>query len=62
MFHYELHQLRSAELGRRAEQNRLVREVLRARRAARRSAGRRTAEAEPHTHGPHHRRRFARAA
>ncbi|WP_281156915.1 hypothetical protein [Streptomyces sp. HYC2] len=61
MFHYELHQLRSAELGRRAEQNRLVREVLRARRAARRSAER-TAEAEPHTHGPHHRRRFARAA
>ncbi|MFB7736544.1 hypothetical protein ACFC08_19600 [Streptomyces sp. NPDC056112] len=62
MFHYELHQLRSAELGRRAEQNRLVREVLRARRAARRSADGRTAEAEPHTHGPHHRRRFARAA
>ncbi|MFE7234334.1 hypothetical protein ACWCRF_30205 [Streptomyces sp. NPDC002405] len=61
MFHYELHQLRSAELGRRAEQDRLVREVLRARRAARRSAGRRTAEAEPHTHGPH-RWRFTRAA
>ncbi|MFD4609094.1 MULTISPECIES: hypothetical protein [unclassified Streptomyces] len=61
MFHYELHQLRSAELGRIAEHDRLVREVLRARRAARRSAGGRTAETEPHTHRPH-RHRFTRAA
>ncbi|MFH9981420.1 hypothetical protein ACH4ND_19645 [Streptomyces sp. NPDC017179] len=61
MFHYELHQLRSAELGRIAEHDRLVREVLRARRAARRSAGGRTVEAEPHTHRPH-RHRFTRAA
>lgn len=61
VFHYELHQLRSAELGRIAEHDRLVREVLRARRAARRSAGGRTAEAEPHTHRPH-RHRFTRAA
>ncbi|PZH17371.1 hypothetical protein C1I97_05300 [Streptomyces sp. NTH33] len=61
MFHLELHQLRSAELARRAEQDRLVREALSARRATRRSAARRTPEAEPHSHGPR-RHRFTHAA
>ncbi|MGX4689668.1 hypothetical protein [Streptomyces sp. JNUCC 63] len=52
MFHLELHQQHATELHRRAEQDRLAREVLSARRAARRAAARRTPEAEPHTHGP----------
>ncbi|MFJ1870969.1 hypothetical protein [Streptomyces chartreusis] len=36
MYGYELHHIRSAELIRRAEHERLVREVVRGRRAARR--------------------------
>ncbi|MEC4016239.1 hypothetical protein [Streptomyces sp. H27-D2] len=39
MFHYELHQLRSAELIQRADRYRLAREAVRTTTAARRSAG-----------------------
>ncbi|MER7962921.1 hypothetical protein [Streptomyces ardesiacus] len=61
MFAYEVQQYRSAELIRRADEARLAREVLRARRAARRRARQGVAEAESHT--PRQRRpRFARAA
>ncbi|WP_267715325.1 hypothetical protein [Streptomyces sp. CoH17] len=60
MFAYEVQQYRSAELIRRADEARLAREVLRARRAARRRARQGAAEAESHT--PRQRRpRFARA-
>ncbi len=59
MFEYALHQLRHDELVRRAEHERLAMEVSRLRRAARREAAARTAEAESHSH---RRRRFARAA
>ncbi|MEU2288761.1 hypothetical protein ABZ614_43975 [Streptomyces sp. NPDC013178] len=55
MFAYDVQQSRSAELIRRAEQERLAREVSRARRAARRAAAERAHDAagsEPHTHGP----------
>ncbi|WP_369225764.1 hypothetical protein AB5J52_33195 [Streptomyces sp. R39] len=38
MFEYELHQIRSAELRRQADEARLVREAVRSRRAARRDA------------------------
>ncbi|MEU9410374.1 hypothetical protein AB0E08_32460, partial [Streptomyces sp. NPDC048281] len=38
MFAYELHRIRSAELRRQADDARLVREVVRSRRAARREA------------------------
>lgn len=38
MYEYELQRIRSAELLRRAEQERLAREAVRVRRAARRSA------------------------
>ncbi|MFD0344303.1 hypothetical protein ACFVH0_37490 [Streptomyces sp. NPDC127117] len=38
MYAYRLHELRAAELRRRAERDRLVQEALRARRAARRAA------------------------
>jgi hypothetical protein len=56
MYEYELHQMRSAELIRRAQDERLAREVVRARRAARRkTAEHATATAESHTHQP---RRF----
>ncbi|MFG1667345.1 hypothetical protein [Streptomyces sp. Y7] len=51
MYGYELHHIRSAELIRRAEHERLVREVVRGRRAARRAqrAGQGTEETESHT-------------
>jgi hypothetical protein len=59
---YDLQQLRSAELIRRAERERLAREVLRARRAERRAAARRTDEPESHTAGATRRHRSPRAA
>ena len=64
MYDYELHQVRSAELRRRAEHERLARE---AGRVARREAAERDAPGEggaepgPHRPGPR-RSRFARAA
>ncbi|MDQ1048787.1 hypothetical protein ACF1G3_39650 [Streptomyces rochei] len=61
MYEYEISQLRSAELIRRAEQERLAREALRGRRAARREAARRAAEGEVHTGRPR-RHRFPRTA
>ncbi|MGW0761457.1 hypothetical protein ACWD1Y_34135 [Streptomyces sp. NPDC002814] len=61
MYEYEMQQFRSAELIRQAEQERLAREVVRARRAARREAAGRTAEPDSHTHRPR-RHRFARVA
>ncbi|WP_155058260.1 hypothetical protein [Streptomyces blattellae] len=61
MYDYEMLQLRSADLIRQAEQERLAREVVRARRAARREAARRTAEPDSHPHRPR-RDRFARVA
>ncbi|GAA0914265.1 hypothetical protein [Streptomyces thermoalcalitolerans] len=61
MFHFELHQQRTAELRRRAEQERLVREALDARRAARRSAAGRSSGTEPDPRDPS-RTRFTRAA
>ncbi|MET9085145.1 hypothetical protein ACIPX0_50530 [Streptomyces sp. NPDC090075] len=63
MFEFELHQIRSAELRRQAEQDRLVREAVRSRRAARREEAARQAAvpAEPHT-GRRGRRRLPRAA
>ncbi|MDT0609423.1 hypothetical protein [Streptomyces lancefieldiae] len=61
MFEYDIHRLRSAELVRRADEARLAREVVRARRAARRDARRAAAGAESHT-SPFRRHRFARAA
>ncbi|MFI6036320.1 hypothetical protein ACIBBD_19545 [Streptomyces sp. NPDC051315] len=69
MHAYELQQFRSAELIRRAEDERLAREVARGRRAARREAAERAREAaegargaagsDPHTHR-HRRPRPAR--
>ncbi|MFJ3666566.1 hypothetical protein ACIPSE_08925 [Streptomyces sp. NPDC090106] len=71
MHEYELSRLRSAELLRQADHERLVREALRGRRAARREAARREAarreeagpatESESHTGRPR-RLRFPRAA
>ncbi|WP_367320647.1 hypothetical protein [Streptomyces sp. HUAS ZL42] len=61
MYEYELHQMRSAELRRRAEHDRLAREAVRHRRAARREAAERTAEHEAHT-GRSRRHWFARVA
>jgi hypothetical protein len=63
MYEYELHRIRSAELRRTAQRERLAREVVRARRAARRaeSAGHGTPAAEPHTDRPR-RLRLPRAA
>ncbi len=56
MYEYEIHQARSAELLRRAADERLAREALRGRRAARREAERAARagppESEPHTHRP----------
>ncbi|WP_328874009.1 hypothetical protein OHT76_30190 [Streptomyces sp. NBC_00287] len=49
MFEYELHHLRSAELIREAQNDRLVREIIRGRRAARREAARQDGESEVHT-------------
>ncbi|WP_406413810.1 hypothetical protein [Streptomyces sp. NBC_01614] len=48
MHEYELHHIRSADLIREAEHERMVREAIRVRRAARRST-RGAAEAESHT-------------
>ncbi|MET9828363.1 hypothetical protein ABZ078_03460 [Streptomyces sp. NPDC006385] len=65
MCEYEFHHFRSAELIRRAEHERLVREAVRVRRAARREAAQRSAEgageAEAHT-SRLRRHRHARAA
>ncbi|MDX6362379.1 hypothetical protein ACFVYF_35155 [Streptomyces sp. NPDC058274] len=68
MFEYELHQTRSAELIRKAENHRLAQEALRSRRAARRAAVRESGQQEEndtegrsHTHRPR-RHRFARVA
>jgi hypothetical protein len=60
MYQYELHQLRSAELIRQADQERLAREAVRTRRSFRRRATSRAAASEPHTGHPR-RHRFARA-
>ncbi|MFE5817137.1 hypothetical protein [Streptomyces sp. NPDC056479] len=65
MHEYELHHILSADLIRRAEHERLVREALRVRRAERREASKRSAEngAEPETHRSRFRRhRHPRAA
>lgn len=63
MYGYELHHIRSAELIRRAEHERLVREVVRGRRAARRQerATRAASESESDT-SRLHRHRPPRAA
>ncbi|WP_405619488.1 hypothetical protein [Streptomyces sp. NBC_00076] len=61
MYEYEIHQFRSAELIRRAEQDRLARRAVLGKRAARREAARRTAESDPHTGRPR-RHRFVRTA
>ncbi|MFF1350246.1 hypothetical protein ACFVZJ_30460 [Streptomyces sp. NPDC058322] len=60
MYAYRLHELHAAELRRRAEQYRLVREALRARRARRaaRRSGRKEAEGPVSTD----RKRFVHAA
>ncbi|MFD7404620.1 hypothetical protein ACFV7R_18550 [Streptomyces sp. NPDC059866] len=52
MYEYELQQLRSAELIRRAEHERLVREAIRSGRAARREAAERAAANEAHIRRP----------
>jgi hypothetical protein len=51
MYEYELQQMRTADLIRRADHERLVREAARARRAARREAGEGSAEHESHSRG-----------
>ncbi|MFJ1971679.1 hypothetical protein ACIO93_23720 [Streptomyces sp. NPDC087903] len=61
MYEYEIQQLRSAELIRRAAHERLAREVVRGRRAARREAARHAAEGEVHT-GRSRRHRSPRTA
>ncbi|PWI20485.1 hypothetical protein DI272_15380 [Streptomyces sp. Act143] len=61
MYEYELSQLRSDDLLRQARHQRLVREAIQGRRAARREAARREAESEVHTGRPR-RYRFLRAA
>ncbi|MBG0852345.1 hypothetical protein I2W78_11005 [Streptomyces spinoverrucosus] len=61
MYQYELQQMRSAELIRRAEHERLVSESVRRGRAARREAAERSKESEEHSHRPR-RRRFPRPA
>ncbi|MEU1533478.1 hypothetical protein [Streptomyces fagopyri] len=65
MFEYELHQIRSAELIREAQNHRLVREALRGRRTDRRTTARESGlnDTEGQAHSPRPRRhRFARAA
>ncbi|WP_345594317.1 hypothetical protein [Streptomyces marokkonensis] len=65
MFEYEIQQTRSAELIRRADQARLAREAVRARRDARRDVRSdvRDGAAGAESHTPRFRRhRFARAA
>ncbi|MFE0511370.1 hypothetical protein [Streptomyces sp. NPDC058964] len=50
MFEYEIHRIRSAELRRRAQDERLARQAVRSRRAARREEeARRAATTEAHT-------------
>ncbi|MFD9003912.1 hypothetical protein ACFV0T_23615 [Streptomyces sp. NPDC059582] len=61
MYEYELQRLRSAELIRHAERERLARAVVRDRRAARRAAAERATESESHIHRPR-RHRLTRAA
>jgi hypothetical protein len=63
MIEIEYHKLRAAQLIREADEQRLAREVVRARRAARRaqSAGHAAPGAEPHTGRPG-RRRLPRTA
>jgi hypothetical protein len=64
MYEYEFHQARSAELRRRAADERLAAAVVRNARAARRAAAERAnggAESESHTHRPR-RLRFPRTA
>ncbi|MEU0599202.1 hypothetical protein ABZ484_13305 [Streptomyces sp. NPDC006393] len=61
MYGYELHRLRSADLRREADRARMVREALRVRRAARRSAAQKAPEAESHSSGGR-RHRFTPAA
>ncbi|MFI0964769.1 hypothetical protein ACH4S8_25750 [Streptomyces sp. NPDC021080] len=64
MFEYELHRIRSAELIREAQAHRLAREAASIRRAARRSAGTRSAhgDSDERAHSDRPRRhRFARA-
>jgi hypothetical protein len=61
MYEYELSQLRSAELLRQAANERLAREAVRGRRAARREEARREAESEVDTGRPR-RHRFLRTA
>ena len=61
MYEYELSQLRSAELRRQAQQERLAREAVRGRRAARREAAGHETEGEVHT-GLSRRLRFLRTA
>ncbi|MFE9441270.1 hypothetical protein ACFYO2_20170 [Streptomyces sp. NPDC006602] len=61
MYEYEISQLRSAELIRKAEQERLAREAVRSRRAARRETAEHAAEGEVHTGRPR-RHRFPRTA
>lgn len=51
MYEYELHHIRSAELIRQAEHERLVREAVRVRRAARREAAERSAGAAERSAG-----------
>ncbi|MFH8796769.1 hypothetical protein [Streptomyces sp. NPDC017941] len=59
MFEYELHQIRTAELARQAQHDRLVREARRARRASRRDGGH---EAGGRVSAPRDADRFTRAA
>ncbi|MEU6547570.1 hypothetical protein [Streptomyces sp. NPDC046859] len=59
MHDYEMHQLRTDELIRQAEHERLVREAVRVRRAERRAArrpAREPGDTPSHTAGPGHRR------
>ncbi|MEV6533291.1 hypothetical protein ACGFWD_29895 [Streptomyces sp. NPDC048448] len=66
MFEYELHQIRSAELIREAQNHRLAQEALRGRRADRRRTAARESgrnDTEGRAHSPRPRRhRFTRAA
>jgi hypothetical protein len=50
MFEYELQKIRTAELIRRADHERLVREAARARRTARKEAAGQAAGADDHSH------------
>ncbi|MET9443157.1 hypothetical protein [Streptomyces sp. NPDC006610] len=61
MYEYEAHRVRSADLIRLAENERLAREVVRRDRAARAEAAARTAESESHSRRPR-RHRSPRAA